>query len=163
VSARDPHQPMNPWHGGSYDLPDDPTDAELRRALRILTTGGALGGAALWTLACARWLRDLGPDAGDEAATAYARVSAIAKVLQPPPTGILGKAGRGLVKPTTKPHGRIGDVVPADATDEQIRELYSAGDGQSDHRVPPAAPTAPAGRPMSDRSSLCALTDRRGL
>lgn len=122
---------MNPWHGGSFDLPDDPPDEELRRALRILTTGGTLGGSDTWSAACARWLRDLGPDAGEDAAAAYARVASIAKALQPPPTGVLNKAGRGLVKLPDRPHGRIGDVVAPDATDEEIRARYSGGDAEA--------------------------------
>jgi hypothetical protein len=111
-----------PWHGGSFDLPDEPTDGELRRALRVLVMGGSLGGSTAWALACVRWLRDIGPSEGAE--RAYERVAAIGRALQPPPTGVLNKAGRGLVRPAPRPHGRVGDIVPADATDAQLRDLY---------------------------------------
>lgn len=83
-----------PWHGGLFDLPEEPTDGEIRRALQHLCCGGALGGSALWSTACTRRIHRSGPEEGGEAA--YARVDEIlSKLERVRVTGVLAKAGRG--------------------------------------------------------------------
>jgi hypothetical protein len=85
-----------PWHPETFDLPDDPSDVDLRRAFRIFLSGGSVGGAIMWGLACGRALGGIGPDPdSDPTGEAYARALKLA-----PPTrrtvgaGVLGSAGR---------------------------------------------------------------------
>jgi hypothetical protein len=88
-----------PWEQlESFDMPDEPSDADIRRALRILRTGGAIGSppdspATVWTVACTRWLCGLGADQGDT--VAYARVAKIgAANAVPIMPSALARAGR---------------------------------------------------------------------
>src|SRR4051794_26080845 len=87
MSARDPHQPMNPWHGGAFDPPHEPTAGENRRGGEVMQLGGALGGNTTWAVAIARRLQRCGPDpdGGAEAAAAYKRVDAVVAPLAAPP------------------------------------------------------------------------------
>jgi hypothetical protein len=132
----------DPWRGGSFDLSDQPTDGEIRRAVQVLKLGGAIGGNVMWAAAIARRLQGMGPDpaGGGDADAAYARVGKILGALAAPPNPAFASSRerrleqlRGLGEGLTsrfRPHGRVGDVVPADASDDQIRALYAPGDAQ---------------------------------
>lgn len=121
-----------PWQPEAFDLPDEPSDADLRRAFRILLSGGSVGGATIWSIACARALNALGPDPdSDPAGAGYERALRLA-----PPTrrtagaGVLGRAGRR-GRNHTALSGRVGDVVPPNASDDEIRRMYGAGDAEA--------------------------------
>lgn len=82
-----------PWsEAESVDLPDEPTDGELRTAVRVLRMGGAVGGSQLWCAACARFLGKLGPDDGEDAAAAYKRVTRLIEANKPALSGAIPRA-----------------------------------------------------------------------
>lgn len=117
-----------PWEPENFDLPAEPTDRDIRRAFRILLSGGAIGGDARWSVACVRALNELGPDSegGAEAEEAYKRAAALAPPKRRPTgVGVLGRADL-LV-------GRVsGDDVADDADAilkfrRQLEELGRSG------------------------------------
>lgn len=90
-----------PWEPQAYDLPDEPTDAEIRRAFLVLLNGGALGGAWWWAAACTNVVGEqpVSEFADEPELAAYERASELYAPLraQPEATSALGKAGRGIV------------------------------------------------------------------
>lgn len=120
-----------PWEPETFELSDEPTDQDLRKAFRILLAGGAISGDARWSIACVRVLNDLGPDSagGSEAAEAYTRAAALA----PPkarPSGVLGKAGRRRRRmvpiDTAAPVGAAGELTPPELRKLKEHEARTA-------------------------------------